>query len=91
MDEKYSVIRSLQFIKNKVGETMKIALVQLSMSKDINANLKKSLEYCDKARDSYLLFFPEIQLSPFFPQYEKQNVDRYCLKIESDELVLVYQ
>ncbi|WP_299119441.1 hypothetical protein [uncultured Eubacterium sp.] len=70
---------------------MKIALVQLSMSKDINANLKKSLEYCDKARDSYLLFFPEIQLSPFFPQYEKQNVDRYCLKIESDELVLVYQ
>ena len=57
----------------------------------ILANLKKSLEYCDKARDSYLLFFPEIQLSPFFPQYEKQNVDRYCLKIESDELVLVYQ
>ena len=41
MDEKYSVIRSLQFIKNKVGESMKIALVQLSMSKDINANLKK--------------------------------------------------
>ena len=91
MDEKYSVIRSLQFIKNKVGESMKIALVQLSMSKDINANLKKSLEYFYKARDSYLLFFPEIQLSPFFPQYEKQNVDRYCLKIESDELVLVYQ
>ena len=71
------------------GETMKIALAQISMSKDINANLKKSLEYCDRAKDSDLLFFPEIQLSPFFPQYEKQNVDEYCLKIESEEVKIL--
>lgn len=68
---------------------MKIALAQISMSKDMNINLKKSLEYCDRAKDSDLLFFPEIQLSPFFPQYEKQNVDEYCLKIESEEVKLL--
>lgn len=42
------------------GETMKIALAQINMSKDMNINLKKSLKYCDKAKDSDLLFFPEI-------------------------------
>lgn len=68
---------------------MKIALAQINMSKDMNINLKKSLKYCDKAKDSDLLFFPEIQLSPFFPQYEKRNVDEYCLKIESEEVKLL--
>lgn len=65
---------------------MRIALAQISMSEDINENLQKSLKYCDKAKDSDLLFFPEIQLSPFFPQYEKRNVDKYCLKIESEQV-----
>lgn len=65
---------------------MKIALAQISMNEEINENLRKSLEYCDMAKDSDLLFFPEIQLSPFFPQYEKRNVDKYCLKIESEEV-----
>ena len=35
----------------------------------------KSLLFCDQADGTDLLFFPEIQLSPFFPQYEKRNVD----------------
>ena len=34
-------------------------------------------------------FFPEIQLSPFFPQYEKQNVDQYCLTKDSDEIAVL--
>lgn len=51
---------------------MKIALAQMSMTADIAENLKKSLAYCDEAAGCDLLFFPEIQLSPFFPQYEKK-------------------
>lgn len=58
---------------------MKLALAQLSMEKALEKNAAKSLRFCDEARDCDLLFFPEIQLSPFFPQYEKQNADAYCL------------
>lgn len=65
---------------------MKIALAQISMCDDLQKNLEKSLEYCDMAKDSDLLFFPEIQLSPFFPQYEKKNVDKYCLNLNADEV-----
>lgn len=44
---------------------MKIALAQMSMTDKIEENLNKSLNFCDKAKDCDLLFFPEIQLSPF--------------------------
>lgn len=47
---------------------MKIALVQMSMGKEISENLDKSLKYCDMAENCDLVFFPEIQLTPFFPQ-----------------------
>ena len=42
---------------------MKIALAQMSMTDKIEENLNKSLNFCDKAKDCDLLFFPEIQLS----------------------------
>ena len=47
----------------------------MSMTADIAENLKKSLAYCDEAAGCDLLFFPEIQLSPFFPQYAGRNAD----------------
>ncbi len=65
---------------------MKLALAQMAMSASVKDNLEKSLCFCDRAAGSDLLFFPEIQLSPFFPQYEKQNVDEYCLTKDSDEV-----
>lgn len=43
---------------------MRIVLAQMAMSKNIDSNLQKSLDFCDKAKDCDLLFFPEIQLSP---------------------------
>ena len=52
---------------------MKIALAQMRMTGNVQENLEKSLKFCDLAEDCDLLFFPEIQLSPFFPQYEKQD------------------
>lgn len=46
---------------------MKLGLVQMSMTNDLAANLEKSLKYCDLAKVCDLVFFPEIQLTPFFP------------------------
>ena len=36
---------------------MKIALVQMSMGKEISENLDKSLKYCDMAENCDLVFF----------------------------------
>ena len=62
---------------------MKLGLVQMSMTNDLTPNLDKSLKYCDMAKDCDLVFFPEIQLTPFFPQYEKRCVDNYCIDINN--------
>lgn len=50
---------------------MKLAMAQMAMSADMAENLKNSLRFCEEANGSDLLFFPEIQLCPFFPQYER--------------------
>lgn len=65
---------------------MRLSMGQMSMQEDISANLKKSLEFCDNAAGSELLFFPEIQLTPFFPQYEKLEAERYCLDEKCAEI-----
>ena len=65
---------------------MKLALAQISMTENMQENLEKSLLFCDRAKENNLLFFPEIQLSPFFPQYEKRNVDHYCLTSDAEEI-----
>lgn len=70
------------FTKNWREEHMKLGLVQMSMTNDLAANLEKSLKYCDLSKVCDLVFFPEIQLTPFFPQYEKQCVDDYCIDID---------
>ena len=69
---------------------MKIALVQMSMGKEISENLDKSLKYCDMAENCDLVFFPEIQLTPFFPQYHNICVDHYCIDMDNDALVRLY-
>lgn len=66
---------------------MRIVLAQMAMSKNIDSNLQKSLDFCDKAKDCDLLFFPEIQLSPFFPQYEKSDVTEYAMNANSFEII----
>ncbi len=58
---------------------MKIAAAQMSMSEDMEQNLKKSIDALKKAKKmgADLILYPEIQLSPFFPQYEKRSAERY--------------
>lgn len=62
---------------------LKLAMAQCSIQKEMEQNLTKSLEFCDRAAGCDLLFSPEIQLSPFFPQYEGRDVGQYCLTEDS--------
>lgn len=70
---------------------MKLGLVQMSMEKEISDNLSKSLKYCDMAEKCDLVFFPEIQLSPFFPQYHNICADCYSMDIGNDALLKLSQ
>lgn len=65
---------------------MKIALAQMKMEAKIEQNFIKTLELIETAasQDADLIFFPEIQLSPFFPQYEKRNAGQYLLSLEHE-------
>ena len=60
----------------------------MSMKDKIEENLQKTLEYCDIAKEKGcdLLFFPEVQLTTFFPQYEKQNVEDLVITEQDERL-----
>lgn len=63
-----------------------LSMAQLQMSRSLEDNEKKTLAYCDMAKASDLLFFPEIQYSPFFPQYPKYNAAPYLLTPGSEQV-----
>lgn len=60
---------------------MRIGMAQMSMESDIDVNFQKSLAFmCDAAKQRVdIICFPEVQLSPFFAQYEKKDVLRYVI------------
>ncbi len=62
---------------------MKLSMAQISMLNNMNENYKKTLSYIEKAHGSDLLFFPELQLTPFFPQLPGLKAD-VALSKESD-------
>ena len=61
---------------------MKLALAQMSMAESPEENLQKSLHLIREAgeRGADLICFPEIQLTPFFPQYEGRDVSAYVIE-----------
>ena len=61
---------------------MKVALAQMKITADIKANYLNSIRLLETAAShkADLIVFPEIQLSPFFPQYPKKDVSQYVLK-----------
>lgn len=63
---------------------MKLALAQMKMSSNIEENYQKSIQLIKKAADNGadLICFPEIQLTPFFPKYEKLDPDHYAISID---------
>ena len=65
---------------------MKITMAQMSMSSDIEENFNKTIKYINMAKDNDLIFFPEIQMTPFFPQYEKKDKNLYCMNTEDEKI-----
>ncbi|MGN0483074.1 MAG: carbon-nitrogen hydrolase family protein [Lachnospiraceae bacterium] len=67
---------------------MKLAFAQMRMQQDMEENFKKTLQFIREAakREADLICFPEIQLSPFFPQYEGKDVSNY-LNHETDSYI----
>lgn len=61
---------------------MKIAMAQMQMCDNLSENLEKSISYMKlaKQKGADLILFPEIQLSPFFPQFEGRDASRWLLE-----------
>ena len=68
---------------------MRLALAQMKMSSDIEENFRKSLllvrEAAKKGAD--LICFLEVQLSPFFAQYEDRDASAYVITEDSRYVV----
>ena len=67
---------------------MRIAMAQMAMTEDVGANLARSLEMLEMAKEqgADLAFFPEIQLSPFFPKYEGRDAVRWLVTLGGREV-----
>ncbi|MBQ8161547.1 MAG: carbon-nitrogen hydrolase family protein [Clostridia bacterium] len=63
---------------------MRIALAQMKMVSDMEENYQKSIDLIAEAarREADLICFPEIQLSPFFPQYAHHDVSSFVITLE---------
>ncbi len=63
---------------------MKIALAQMKMQENSTDNLQKSLSAMEEAaaNKADLIFFPELQLNIFFPQYEKLIKEKYAFTLD---------
>lgn len=69
---------------------MKLGMAQMCMADDMDVNLGHAEAFCREAsaKGCDLLFFPEIQLTPFFPQYTKDHypdgrIESWCLQKDS--------
>jgi predicted amidohydrolase len=63
---------------------MKIALAQLNVGININQNVAKSINMMEKAANlgADLICYPEVHLYPFFPQFERQNMEHIAIGID---------
>lgn len=67
-------------------ENVRIALIQMSMEKDMESNINKVLKNIEEAANNgaKLICFPELQFYRFFPQFSKTDVRDYAIDINSD-------
>jgi predicted amidohydrolase len=65
---------------------MRLAMAQYALESDIAANLAKALSLIEAAsrQGAQMIIFPELCLSPFFPQFSGQDATRYALTIENE-------
>lgn len=72
---------------------MKLAFAQMKMGSSIEQNLAKSIAFMERAAaaGAELILFPELQLTPFFPQYEKADALPYLMREDGRELAALRQ
>lgn len=71
---------------------MKLCMAQMSMSKDMDVNFQKTIEFIEQARNNDLLFFPEVQLTPFFAQYPHSSIPvEYSMKLDDKRIQSIQQ
>jgi len=63
---------------------MRVALLQYSLTSDTEENLSKALRLLEKSAElsADVSCFPELCLSPFFPQYAGHDASRYVMKVD---------
>lgn len=64
----------------KFGKTAVIGLIQTAVSEDIDANLIKTLDKIEEAakRGAQIVCLQELYNTRYFPQEERQNVEKYA-------------
>lgn len=70
---------------------MRLAMVQMRMDPSVDRNLAKTIRYMERAAEAGadLAFFPEVQLSPFFPQYEKRDAEPWAMDLDGPEITAI--
>lgn len=70
---------------------MRLAMAQMRMSASIDENLNKTLDFMNRAKaaGAELIFFPELQLTPFFPQYEKRDASCWLMDAQAPALLAI--
>ena len=70
---------------------MKIAMAQMQMGPTVEENLAKTLRFMERAAalDAELIFFPEVQLSPFFAAQKGGDASAYLMRAEGPEITAI--
>ena len=70
---------------------MRIAMMQMAMTEDMERNLQVSYEAVKEAAGVDLLFFPEVQHMPFLPQYTADELPDYLLDPDDPRVTAFYE
>lgn len=67
---------------------MILALAQMKMARDVELNYQKTLQLIKESASggASLIVFPEIQLSPFFPQYPDLDVSEFVMRQDDQRI-----
>ena len=71
---------------------MRLAFAQMKMDTSIDRNLAKTIQYLERAAEAGadMIFFPEVQLTPFFPQYEKRDAEPWAMDLSGTEIAAIW-